>query len=74
MKRKDLAGFKNSDIKSLRKVVFDKKAEASKIKMDVAAGKEKNLKVYGNLRKDVAKLLTLIKEKEILEKLEHKSK
>jgi hypothetical protein len=50
----------------------DKGLEATKKKMEILGGKEKNLKLHRNLRSEVAKILTLIKEKEILEKMQPK--
>lgn len=47
-----------------------KRTEAIKKKMQILAGKEKNLKLYRNLRAEIAKILTLVREKEILEKVQ----
>ena len=70
MKRKDFKELKGKTIKELVKLASDKKAEAVKNKMKVLGGKEKNLKVYRNFRREIAKILTLIREKEILEKVQ----
>jgi len=56
----------------LKKLVADKKLEAEKAKMKIFAGKEKNLKVKKNLSQEIAKILTLVREKEIIESLEKK--
>jgi ribosomal protein L29 len=72
MKRKDFIDLRNKTIADLVKMVSEKKFEAKKAKMSILAGKEKNLKAYRNLRRDIAQILTLIKEKEILEKLQSK--
>jgi ribosomal protein L29 len=69
MKRKDYQDLKGKTVKELLKMAAVKKAEAIKKKMQIMGGKEKNLKVYRNLRIEVAKILTLVREKEILEKL-----
>jgi ribosomal protein L29 len=69
MKRKDYTDLKEKTIKELVKLASAKKAEATKKKMEILGGKEKNLKLHRNLRAEVAKILTLIREKEILEKL-----
>ncbi len=74
MKRKDLDELKTKTPKELRKMVLAKKAEAVKKKMRILGGREKNLKVYKNLRLEIARMLTLVREKEILEKLEAESK
>ena len=59
-------------IKELIKMASDKKTESVKEKMKILGGKEKNLKVSRNLRAEIAKILTLIREKEILEKMQPK--
>ena len=73
MKRKDFTELKSKTVKDLLKMASTKKAEAIKKKMQIIGGKEKNLKVYRNLRVEVAKILTLVREKEILEKLQQKT-
>jgi hypothetical protein len=37
--------------------------------MQILGGREKNLKLHRNLRAEVAKILTLVREKEIVEEL-----
>lgn len=69
MKKKELTDLRSKDLKALRKLVFDKKLEASKSKASTSSGKEKNLKVYRNLRRDIAQILSVTKEKEIVEEL-----
>jgi len=49
------------------------KLEAEKAKMKMLGGKEKNFKVRKNLAKEIAKILTLVREKEIIESLQLKS-
>ena len=74
MKRKEFNDLKVKDIKTLRKLAMEKKFEAAKHKMEIMGGKEKNLKSTNNLRHDLAQILTVIREKEIMEKLELKGK
>jgi len=69
MKRKDYIDLKGKTIAELTKMVSLKKTESVKKKMRILGGKEKNLKMHRNLRAEVAKILTLIREKEILEKM-----
>lgn len=45
------------------------KLEAKKKKMEIMSGKEKNLKSYIYLRKEIAKILTLETNNRIIEKL-----
>lgn len=74
MKRKELIELKGKTIKDLIKTVEDKKLESRKLKMSVAAGKEKNLKAGKNIKRDIAQILTVIREKEIIEKLQPEKK
>jgi ribosomal protein L29 len=72
MKKKELNELRGKSVKELRKLASDKRGEAEKVKMKIFAGKEKNLKLKRNLTREVAKILTLIREKEIIESLEVK--
>jgi ribosomal protein L29 len=72
MKRKDYTDLKGKTIKELVKLASTKRIDAVKKKMQILGGKEKNLKVYRNLRVEIAKILTLVREKEILEKMQPK--
>ncbi len=69
MKKKEIIDLRSKDIEALKKIAYEKKLEAGKIKTKIAGGKEKNLKAFTNLRRDLARALTLIREKEIIEKL-----
>jgi ribosomal protein L29 len=69
MKRKDYIDLKGKTVAELIKMASAKKMESVKKKMQILAGKEKNLKMHRNLRAEVAKILTLVREKEILEKM-----
>ncbi|HJY98550.1 MAG TPA: 50S ribosomal protein L29 [Patescibacteria group bacterium] len=72
MKKKEITELKGKTIKELFKMANSKKEEAKKTAVSVAAGKEKNLKVLKNARREIAQILTIIKEKEIMEKLQPK--
>lgn len=72
MKRKDFTDLKAKEIKELKKLISEKKLIADKTKAAISGGKEKNLKAFKNLRREIAKILTLIREKEILESLQPK--
>jgi len=69
MKRKDYIDLKGKTIAELIKLASAKRTESIKKKMQILGGKEKNLKTHRNLRAEVAKILTLVREKEILEKM-----
>jgi len=49
-----------------------KKLEAKKAKLNLISSKEKNLKIYRNIRRDIAQIETVIKEKQIIGKLQTK--
>lgn len=68
MKSKDLAQFKNKELKELKKISLDRSKEIAKISLEIKSQKEKNLKKARNLKKDLAQILTLMREKEILAK------
>jgi ribosomal protein L29 len=70
MKRKDYTDLKGKTVADLIKMVSVKRTDAIKKKMQILAGKEKNIKVYRNYRSEIAKILTLVREKEILEKVQ----
>ena len=70
MKRKDFIELKAKETADLLKMVKTKKTELAKLGPKVSAGEEKNLKKAAGLRREVAQILTLIKEKEILKKEE----
>lgn len=65
MKKKDLQAFKDKKIEDLRKVVSDKQAEILKVVTQMYAGKEKNLKKTKNLKRELAQVLTLLRQKEL---------
>ncbi len=70
MKKKEITDLRSKKIEDLRKMADVKRAEVLKTKMKIMGGKEKNLSLKRNLSRDLAKILTLIREKEIIESLE----
>jgi len=70
VKKKDFIELKGKEIADLLKMVKAKKTELAKLGPKVIAGEEKNLKKAAKIRKEVAQILTLIREKEILKKEE----
>lgn len=72
MKKKELSGLKNKEVKDLKKLFWSKKLDVQRVKMNIAAGKEKNLKSFKNMRRDIAQIATVIKEKEIVAKIQSK--
>lgn len=70
MKKKDLKSLRTKEIKDLEKMVEEKRANAVTAQVKMQAGQEKNLKKASNLKREVAQILTIIKEKELREELE----
>ncbi|HOX10730.1 MAG TPA: 50S ribosomal protein L29 [Candidatus Moranbacteria bacterium] len=56
--------FRNMNIEQLKKLVQEKRTQAVKLKFDVATKQAKNHRQYRDIKKDIAKALTLIKESE----------
>lgn len=56
-------------MKDNKKSVYKLKIEAKKKWLEIVTGREKNLKSYRNLRREIAKILTLKKNEEILERI-----
>lgn len=65
MKIKELKGLKAKEIKDLEAMVSKQKLELIKNQVKIAGGKEKNLKKSWNLKKEIAQILSIIKEKQL---------
>jgi len=72
MKKKDLQSVRIKKIETLKKLAGEKKMELVKIKLAMKVGKEKNFKKAKNLRREIAQILTIIREKELTEKANEK--
>jgi large subunit ribosomal protein L29 len=72
MKKNELNEHKNKTLQELNDMVDGKKLEIIKVTMEIKAGKEKNFKKAGNLRKNLAQIKTIIKEKELANEKEEK--
>lgn len=68
MKKKDLYKFREKSGSELKKVLRDKKLELLRVSVNIKASKEKNLKKAYNLKRDIAQLKTIKKEKELIDK------
>ena len=73
MKKKELESLRKKEVKELTKMLEDKKKEYLLSYNQVKAGQEKDTRRPANIRKEVAQILTTIKEKEIIEKTRSKS-
>lgn len=66
MKKKDLAELKSKTVKDLLKKEKDERTELRKI--TAKSAKEKNLKKVKMIKKNIAQILTIIREKKLNEK------
>ena len=69
MKTKEFKELRSKDVKNLNKMAYDLRLKIMQKNMDVKSGREKNLKSVSNLRNELAKILTLVREKQIIESL-----
>jgi len=69
MKTKEFKDLKNKEIKDLNKMFIEKRNILRKTMLEIKTGSEKNIKKGAILRNEIAKILTLIKEKEIINKI-----
>ena len=64
--KKNLAEIYSKSEEELRKMLFEKKQELFNLKLGNKQNKLKNTRVIFNTRKEIARILTLIKEKELV--------
>ncbi|MFH1971386.1 MAG: hypothetical protein ABIJ05_03330 [Patescibacteria group bacterium] len=74
MKAKEYKDLKSKEIKDLDKLFIEKRKMLRKIVLDIKTGSEKNVKKGAILRNEIAKILTLIKEREIINKIKEEEK
>ena len=55
--------LKEKSTEELRELLDGKRGELSKFKFDMGFGKNKNIKIGSILRKDIARILTVINQK-----------
>ncbi len=72
MKTKDLNDIRKKDIEELRKTVEEKKEDLRKVNLDTTLGQEDNPKKAKLIKKDIAQIMTIVKEKLLLEKIQTK--
>jgi len=72
MKKRELADIRKKTLKDLIKQVDKRCADLLKEKINISAGKSKNIKKVRSLKQDVAQILTVIREKELIEELDRK--
>ena len=74
MKKKDLSNLREKKQSELVELVEDKKNELTGTHAKVVAGQEKDLKKVKGLRKDIAQILTILREMDISEAKKGKEK
>ena len=67
MKKAELTKLRAKEVDALKKMAADRRLKLTKVKADTKAAREKNLKKMKNLRRDIAQILTLVREKELFE-------
>lgn len=67
MKKKDLKVLRSKNIKTLNDQLEERRREFTSAWAEIKGGKEKNVNKAGNIRKDIAQLMTIIREKELIE-------
>jgi len=72
MKKKEMNEVKAKDIKEMEKIISEKKIDIIKTRAQVVTSKEKNLKKIKMAKRDISQISTIIREKQIAEKLKDK--
>lgn len=70
MKKNDLQSLRAKEVKELIKAVREKKLELIKFTAKLKSGGEKNVKKAANMKKEIAQILTVLKEKSLTKKQE----
>ncbi len=65
--KKDLKEIVTKTEKDLREQLISKREELFKLKLDNKQNKLKNTRIIFNTRKEIARVLTLIREKELVQ-------
>ncbi len=74
MKKKDLNDLRNKEAGELVKLLGKRSLEIMKVRAKSKVAKEKNLKRVKNLKREVAQIKTLIREKELIGESSEKEK
>lgn len=56
--------FRDMNIEQLKKLIEEKRTQAVKLRFDIASRQLKNHREYRTVKKDIAKALTILKEKQ----------
>lgn len=66
MKKKDITELRSKKLEELVRQVSDKKIDLVKTHANMKVAKEKNIRKARTLRGEIAKILTIIREKQLL--------
>lgn len=61
----DIKDLKKKETADLQKLLQEKKKELTLISFDMKMGKIKNMKAVANLKKDIAKIITVVNQNSI---------
>ncbi len=64
MKKRDLKNLRNKTVEELKNELSNLTRKRIEVQVKIISGKEKNLKAVSNLRRDIARVATLIREKQ----------
>lgn len=64
--------LKKKSTEELNKLLNDKKSQAVSLKINIAGGNVKNVRELRGLKKDIARMLTILKERAVAETVENK--
>lgn len=73
MKKNEFAEIKKMDIKAVAQKVKKMKSEIAGLVIDKNMNKMTNLKLIKNKRRDIAQILTVLKQKNLLKEMEEKN-
>jgi large subunit ribosomal protein L29 len=59
-----ISEIKDMNIEQLKKLVDEKRTQAVRLKFDISSKQLKNHRQYRTIKKDIAKILTILKEKQ----------
>lgn len=63
MKKQELKNLRTKTIPELETLIKERREEMAKLKIDQALKKNKNVHLYSAKRRDLAQILTVLKEK-----------
>lgn len=68
MKKKELQDLRTKGTVEVQKLLFEKKAEIARFKLELTTGKHKNVHVVKNARRDLRQIATVLASKKEIQK------